>query len=690
MTFLYHDFETRSCADLELVGLDNYLKDSSTEDLMCSWAIDDGLPSLWQKHLDGRLCSEFHDALTDPHVVKVAWNSPFERGRWKYGFRIEVPPSQFIDPMILARHLSMPGYLEDVCQILGLGDDEAKMSWGTKKDPGEAQKLLKMFCIPAVAAKETPLSGTMPAWYHDWDSDPEMWNQFGEYCKLDLISMRAAFKKMAAFPLPKIEQRGWILDQKINDLGLPIDVPLARGSSGVAEEIKNGLRSQIKSLTGLENPNSQPQMLAWLKTQGYTFGALGKAFVARALNGECELTEVAREVLAIRKQSAKTSDSKLDAIINNVGSDGRLRYQFAFLGASRTGRFSAHGFQPQNLTTPAKEIKDRLELAADLLRNGDTFALSLEFPNVMDAVTGTIRSTVKASPGKKLAVADESAIENRIIGWVTGCEAITQVFRDGKDPYLDFASKMYEEPYEKLYAEFKAGDKTKRTNSKPATLGCGFGLGGGKEFETKDGDIVKGGLWGYAWNMGVKLTQDEAHKSVQVFRDSYPEVVNFWYDLENAVIDSLKTKRVNHIGPITIQAFGDKLLRLLLPSGRGLHYIRPRIEQVEVHGKMKEGITCEGKDQKTHKWTRIKTYGGKLTENIVQAIARDVLLNGMLLADERGLPIVGHVHDEIICEVDQNVDALSVLKDCMMTSPSWAPDLLLGAEGYMAEVYRKD
>ena len=425
--------------------------------------------------------------------------------------------------------------------------------------------------------------------------------------------------------------------------------------------------------------------------QGYDFGALGKAFVARALAGECELTEEAVKVLALRKQAAKTSDSKLDAILNNVSSDGRLRNQFAYFGAPRTGRWSGHDFQPQNLPTPSKEVKARLELAAELLRQRDMMALSLEFPNVMEAVTGTIRSAIKAPKGKKLAVCDESAIENRVIGWVTDCQAITQVFIDGKDPYLAFATKMYDESYETLLAEFESGNKTRRTNSKPATLGCGFGLGGGDEYETKDHDVVKGGLWGYAWNMGVKLTKEEAHKSVQVFRESYPEVVSFWYDLEALVLSAIRTPGTVHaIGQVSIQCFGDKMLRIMLPSGRGLHYIRPRIEKTEVHGRVKDGITVEGKDQKTHKWGRIKTYGGKLTENIVQAIARDVLLNGMLLADERGLQIVGHVHDEIICEVPEEQDALPLLRECMMTSPPWASDLLLGAEGYEAQVYRKD
>jgi hypothetical protein len=221
---------------------------------------------------------------------------------------------------------------------------------------------------------------------------------------------------------------------------------------------------------------------------------------------------------------------------------------------------------------------------------------------------------------------------------------------------------------------------------------CGFGLGGGEEYETKDGDIVKGGLWGYAWNMGVKLTQEEAHKSVQVFRQAYPEVCEFWWSLEDAAIKSITHPGKEYVhGPIRLQTFGKKVFRMLLPSGRGLHYIRPKIEEVEVHGKMKDGITIEGKDQVTKQWGRTKTYGGRLTENLVQAIARDVLLHAMLLADKIGHYIVLHVHDEIGCEEDKDTPfGLESLKACMTRSPLWAPDLLLGAEGYEAERYRKD
>jgi DNA polymerase len=690
VTNIYLDFETRSTLPLPERGLDNYLRHPSTQPLMLAYAFDDQKTQLWERHIHGELPVDVRESLADPSVKKIAWNAGFERNVLKFIFGTWVPYDQWIDPMVHARHMSMPGYLEEVSEILGL-TDEAKMTWGTKKDPGEAQTLIKMFCEPTVQGGEETLFGISEPWFRDWDTDPEMWTRFCEYCKRDVEAERAILRKMKKFPLPDVEQRGWCLDQKINDRGIPTDLELVNGSSSIATRVKEDLRAQLLEITKLENPNSQQQMLGWLKAQGYTFGALGKAFVARALAGECELTDAAKQALILRKQAAKTSDSKLDAIANMIGPDGRLRHQFAFMGASRTGRWSGHDVQPQNLPTPTPFVKKNLELACDLLRTEDYLSLTLEFPSLMDVVAGTIRSLFRASHGKTLAVCDLSAIENRIIGWLTGCDAITQVFRDKKDPYLDFAARLYGIPYEQLFAEYMAGDKTKRTNGKPATLGCGFGLGGGEEYETKDGDILKGGLWGYAWNMGVQLTHDEAHASVRIFRESYPEVVNFWYDLEDAVVRAIRTKEIQTIGPVEIQCFGAKLFRILLPSGRGLHYIRPKIEKMEVHGKMKDGITCEGKDQKTHKWGRIKTYGGKLTENIVQAIARDVLLNGMLLADERDLPIVLHVHDEIGCEVDKTyTSALDDLRDCMMTAPLWGKDLLLGAEGYCADVYRKD
>lgn len=696
MTTLFLDFETRSEISLPDRGLSNYVLHKSTQALMLGWTIENAKPKLWQAR-EGKFDSELQDALTDPHVTKAAFNSPFEINVFRHVLKMDIPVEQWLDVLVWARHMSVTGDLEEVGEIFGIKQDEAKIKDG--------KRLIAKFCQPQYKGGEETLFGISEPWFADWESDPDDWALFCEYCKQDVIAERAIFRKMKNFPLPELQQKEWVLDQTINDRGIPIDLGLVQASARVAEKTKAELHTKLQAITKAENPNSNPQLLAWLKTQGYTFSSIGKPFVARAISGECDLTAAALEVINLRKQSAKTSDSKLDVIVNQVSQDGRLRHQLSFMGAARTGREAGKDTQPQNLPTPAKEVKNNLDLAIDLLRQEDYTGLSLEFPSIMDVVAGTLRSAVKPPTGNKLAVADESAIENRIIGWVTKCDAITQVFRDKRDPYLDFATKMYDLTYEQVLAEYKAGDKTKRTNAKPATLGCGFGLGGGEEKQTKDGDIYKSGLWGYAWNMGIKLTQEEAHKAVDIFRKAYPEVVDFWYALEEAAVYTIRTKKATREGrirrngetvsiplPVTLQCFGNKLLRILLPSGRGLHYIQPKIEKTEMNGRMKDGITCMGKDTKTKQWVRIKTYGGKLTENIVQAIARDVLFDAMLRTDALGLPIVLHIHDEIVAELSQTSPlGLSELRQAMMTPPAWAPDLLLGAEGYETTgPYRKD
>lgn len=1013
MTFLYQDFETRSCLDLSVVGLDRYVKSSTTEDILLAWAIDDASPSLWQRHLDGGLSGELRDALADPHVIKVAWNSQFERHRWMYGFRIDIPHKQWEDPMIQSRFMSMPGYLEEVSKILKL-DAEAKMSWGTKKDPGEAQKLIKMFCEPSVAAKDTPLFGRLPAWFRDWDSDPEMWHRFGEYCKQDLIAMRAIKKKLCPFPLPEDEKRVWAIDREINERGVYCDRPLAEGCSVIAEQVKSELHQKIRSLTGVENPNSNPQILEWIRTQGYTFSGLAKGFVTRAMDGECELTPVAREVLELRKQSAKTSDSKLGTILDSICDDGRLRHQYAFMGASRTGRWSGKGdyggAQLQNLPRPSKAVAKRLDEAIELLRAGDYLGLALEFPSPMDAVTTAIRSIFRAAPGKKLLVCDLNAVENRVLGWLTGCDAITEVFRQGKCPYLSFAVKMYGIPYEELKRRYDEGDeevKEMRQNAKPPVLGCfgadtlvltdngwkpivavclndkvfdglqfvehngiiyqgkkavtslfgvdstpdhliqisenewqtckdvllntpsatqaldlargslsnlygtatsesisasvlaagnaslyteviwnaarqnpvslvrtsesswkraaytlnltnreplstdwriaitplrraagesdtlviatedeaydansemftsssgmfslyrdtttpscnstgktttattpeeisasshpesitainqstalsigtgekcpqsssgnrivraigmsgqspeksekayrltesspsspnavvptfdilnagprnrymiltqrgpllvhncGYQLSGGEEkIDEETQDKVFTGLMNYARGMGVEMPHDLCHKAVDTFRGEFLEVPEFWYASQDAALEAVRRNKQTSIGPLTFRPHGSGLLQMILPSGRPLNYIRPKIERDERFDK--EGITYEGKDQKTHNWTRIKGYGGKWTEQSDQGMSRDLLVNGMFEAKKIGLEIVSHTHDELVCEVDKDSRfALDDLRACMIKIPDWAPGLILDAEGFVSEYYKK-
>ena len=468
---------------------------------------------------------------------------------------------------------------------------------------------------------------------------------------------------------------------------------LVAGSKDVAERIKADLRGELKALTGVDNPNSNPQILKWLETQGYDFGGLKKGFVNRALAGECKLTDAAIKALNLRKQASKTSDSKLDRIIDIVSPDGRLRHQFSYMGAARTGRWSGGGgVQVQNLPRPSKAVAKNLDLAISLLKNRDYMGLEMEF-EPMEAITGTIRSIFRASPGKKLVVCDLNAVEFRALGWITGDEAINSVFRTGRDPYKDFGADLFGVSYEEI-------TKQQRQDAKPGVLGGGYQLSGGEEYENEDGDKEYSGLMGYARQLGIEIDHDLAHDSIAAFRAKYSAVPPFWYAIEEAAIRAVRNpgkeittgfNRDQEIDlKVSLQCFGTKLLRLTLPSGRGLHYIRPKIEKDEKF--KKDGVMYWGKDQKTKNWCYQKIYGGKWVENYDQAFSRDLLLGGLFRAEAKGLTPVGSTHDEIICEVDKTSKyGLPDLIECMTRAFEWCPDLLLGAEGYETEgPYRKD
>ncbi len=680
MTQLTVDFETRSEISLPEFGLDKYVKHKSTTPLMLSWALDDDPFQLWQRHLEGKFCPELQDALTDPHVVKVAFNSSFERAVLAELCGIETPIQSWLDVLIWARHLSVTGDLYTVGKVFGLPQDELKIKDG--------DRLIKLFCEPGVAAHETPLFGQMPAFFRDWDSDPEDWELFGQYCIGDGVSERGLLKRMQAFPLPEMEQRGWELDQVINARGLPMDMDLVAGSKDVAELVKADLWAELKALTGVENPNSGPQMLKWLETQGYDFSGIGKPFVNRALAGECELTPEAIKALNLRKQSSKTSDAKLQKIVNSVSSDGRLRHQFLYMGAPRTGRWSGGGgeiknVQMQNLPRPTKEVSKNLDLAISLLKARDYTGIAMEFSSPMDVVTSTLRSTIKASPGKELLVCDINAVEFRALGWITRCKSIQSVFRTGRCPYKDFGAVLFKKPYEEI-------TKEERQNAKPGVLGGGYQLSGGEEYTNEAGDIVFSGLMGYARSLQIEIDHDLAHDSIAAFRAKYWEVPEAWKEIEAAALEAVRNPgRVVEYNAFAFECFGTKLLRLTLPSGRGLHYIRPKIEKDEKFNK--DGITYEGRLQSKKAIGRIKIYGGKWVENMCQAFSRDLLLHGMFEADRLGLPIVGTTHDEQICEIDKDSKyGLEDLRAAMIKTPVWAPGLVLDAEGYTAEVYRKD
>lgn len=705
------DFETASEADLELVGLANYLDHPSTRVLMSAYAEGDGKPKLWEPHRNPKPPAELVEAIEDPFVIINGWNVAFERWVTQKLLGLVKPISEWRCTMIKARYLSLPGKLEAAGEVLGLGEDEAKIKDGSR--------LISKFCSPSISAKEGGLFGSTPAGFKDWSTDPEDWEKFGIYCKRDVTSERTIGKKCDKFPLPDHEWETWFLDQKINSFGWPVNRDLVHGAGVIIERDVARLTKRLRELTGLENPSSVPQMMEWLKSQNYLFSGLNKTFVERALAGECDLTEAAKEALIIRKQTAKSSIKKYGVITHTVSPDGRLRHQYSFLGAARTGRWAAHGANVGNLPKPEKNVEKRLELAVDLVQKMDYEGLIREFNNPLDVVSSTIRPSFAAPKGFKFVVCDLAAIENIMLSYICRCNAIRQVFVDGRDPYIDFATRMYNQTYEELWAEYQAGDKTKRTIAKPATLACGYAMGPGEEGIGEDGQKYWTGLMKYSRDMKIEMSQEDAIRSVKIFRQSYPEVTRSWKDFERAAIRAIKKPgevvgvgvpqsdrdreyfiskgRDPNVEPIiSFRCTSNKVLEMMLPSGRSLHYVDPRVDDVEAvwEGKTykKQVISYYGKEQNKQVWGRVKTSGGKILENADQSIARDILVAGMKEADAQGFQICGHTYDEIIALIPENGHlGEHEMEKCMTKIPWWCdPTLPLRAEAYCDTIYRKN
>ena len=712
MDKLHLDFETRSVLSPDDRGLDNYAKDKSTEVLLCAYAFDDHAPKLWQPHIEPQIPPELEDALLNPFVQCWAWNACFEKTILEHVLKISKPIEEFRDPMCMARALSLPGDLGDAGKILGLPPTQAKIEDG--------DRLIKLFSEPEDEGGYETLFGIAAATFCDWRTHPKDWALFGEYCKRDVIAERAAAHKMRKFPLPNEEWDTWFLDYEINARGWPVDQLTVDGAAAIVQQELSPLTAKLKDLTGLANPNSRNQMLGWLQEQGYGYPSLGKEFVARAL-AEGGLTDLAKEVIEIRTQTSKSSVSKYTLLSDMTSSDGRLRYQYTYYGA-HTGRWAAHGVNMGNLFKPTKAVEKKLDLAVELVRKMDYDGIVREFGKPLEVAASIQRSSFRAPEGYKFVVADLNAIENRGLGYLARCEAILRVFRENKDPYLDFAVRMYHQSYEELLAEYEAGDKHKRNICKSPVLGAGYGLGPGKPPEEQRydemGNPIYEGLQAYARRMNVEMTYEEAKYAVDVFRQSYPEVKQLWRDMERAAAwavrhpghetgvgvpqtdrdrEYFEQKNRPILEPlVSFKCTGTKVLEMILPSNRSLYYIDPRVavEKRKWGDREYENdvIYYKAKDQKTKQWMETTTFGGHLVENADQAICRDVLVHGMKLADKAGFSVVGHTYDELITLVPATSGlGLKELRECMSRSPAWCGTALpLGASGYESEIYRKD
>jgi DNA polymerase len=692
---LHIDLETFSKVNLRTRGVYVYAADPSTEIMMAAVAYNDKEtvlfdctrepPPLW-------LCND----LVDPDIEKLAFNATFEMQLLANCWGLDIQDSQWTDVMVLAKSLSFPGGLGQVGACVGIPLDTQKLTSG--------KALIKKFCGPKVGTQSKPHVRSTRA------TDPEAWAEFCTYCIQDVNAEREIYKKLLPFSPethPASERSLWLLDQHINETGMPVDVDLIDAGIEVYKNHTKSLLAGIKSITGLDNPNSVVQLQSWLQSKGVTLKSLTKAVMRDCLLRP-DLPSAVRNVLLLRQEASKVSPKKFQAFKQRSSEDARLRGSFQFYGAARTGRWTGGGVQPHNLVSPTlggrtvEEIQIRLSAAIKAVKHRDLEILDLMYPSVTDALISTIRCVIAAPAGKSLRVADLSSVETVVIGWLSGSKRITDLFRTGRDAYKDYATEVFSVEYSEV-------TKDQRKFCKPPVLGCGFGLGGE-------------GLMNYAHGFGVDLselyegekdewrvpidpksdtrdreyTRDEkamavGKRLVDVYRSAYPEVPKWWNELRIAAFSAMGGEGAWEAGLVSYE-YCKPFLFCRLPSGRSLSYFSPKIETV-VHPKFGSvrNLTYEGVDQFTRKWTRLATHPGKMAENIVQAVARDLLAAGMQNSRAAGFEIVGHVHDEIIAMTDTDGGSeIAELIDCMTELPPWAKGMPLGATGWEGAFYLKD
>ena len=743
------DWETRSILPLDEVGLDVYLADPSTRIIMGQYARGDRAVKVWEPHLSPQIPAELEDMLLDPFCSIHSWGANFERQVAKVVLGIDKPVTEWVCTMAKSRYCGLPGKLHEAGEVLGLGD-KAKLRLGGGKT-GTGAAMIRLFCEAVDEGGEETLFGLSEPTFNTPYTHPKEWAQFREYGKMDVEAERAVGHKLAPFEMSEEELETWRMDSLINEIGWPVDSLLVQNAREIALKTREPLLARMKEITGLKNVESRNQLLGWVQEHGgYLFSSLGKDFIARALGGDCDLTPEGREVLELRLQTAKSSIAKYTALADMTGDGGRLRYQYTYYGA-HTGRWAAHGANVNNFLKPTKAVEKKLDLAIRLVQEMDYEGIVREFGKPLDVAAGVQRSAFRAPAGQKFVVADLNAIENRILGVHARCPAINQVFREkftyhgppvveygtGKpildgmqfdlDPYIQFATRMYNQSYHDLWVEWKiGGDSSKRTFCKPPVLGGGYALGPGEErLDTITGLKYWTGLQGYSRNMGIELPADVAVKSIAVLREEWKEVTWLWKDMERAAafairhpghltgvgVPELKWEfesferlgRKIHEPRLSFQCRSDKVLELILPSGRPLFYWSPRVEtQHKTWEGIKDGrkitreydqdvILYKAKNQKTGQWIETDTFGGHLVENGDQGDARDVLVHGMKLATAAGFTLVGHCYDELVTLVPVN-SGLGVKELCAcMSQPAdyYNGDLLLSAEGFESDVYRK-
>ncbi len=638
------DIESFSDVDLVKCGVYAYADSPAFEILLFAYSFDGGETQIIDLAQGEKFPAEVEEAIFDVSVTKTAYNANFERTCLSKYFGRYIPPESWHCSAVQAAMLALPRSLEDVGRVLGL--DEQKMK--------EGKELIRYFCVPC---KPTKANGgrtrNLPC------HAPEKWELFKTYCKRDVDVEKSIRRKLHNFPIPESEMGLYRLDQRINDRGVLVDMGLVEQAIACERLHKEVVTKRAYELTGLENPNSVAQLKGWLGDMGMEAESLSKKAVAEMIaetDGEVE------ELLKLRLLMAKTSVKKYEAMERSVCSDGRIHGMLMFYGANRSGRWSGKNVQIQNL--PKNDIPD-LELARELVKQGRFEDIELLYDSTPNVLSELIRTAFIPKPGCRFVVADFSAIEARVLAWLSGEQWRLDVFTSHGKIYEASASSMFHVPME----EITKGSPL-RQKGKLAELGLGFG--------GASGALISMG----ALDMG--LTEEELPPLVAAWRKANPHITQFWWDVDAAAIKAVTEKQKTKVGKIIFE-YMSGILFITLPSGRKLSYVKPRMA---VNRFGRDGLTYEGIAE-NKKWSRIETYGPKLVENIVQGTARDLLAEAMLRVEEKGYPIVMHCHDEIIAEVPEDTGSVDEMCEIMAVQPEWAEGLPLRADGYQCSFYQK-
>lgn len=650
------DIETRSSVDISKAGAYRYAQSPDFEILLFAYQWDDDEVKIRDMANGEELPCWLMDALCAPDVIKHAYNAAFE---WyclnRAGY--ETPIDQWRCTMAHGLYCGYTAGLDATGRAIGLPQDRQKLAVG--------KALIRYFCVPC---KPTRTNGGR-TWNQPWH-DADKWELFKEYCKQDVVTEHEILKRLDLFPMPEEEERLWQMDVLMNAYGVRVDTGLIEGALYIDGISTQKLTDEAISLTGLQNPNSQQQLLKWLRDNGTEAENLKKDTVADLLKDQP--TEQVQRMLEIRQQLGKTSIKKYVAMETARGEGDRIRGLTQYYGANRTGRYAGRLVQLQNL--PRNYIKT-LDHARKLVKAKNYDGIKLLYGNVPDTLSQLIRTAFIPSEGRKFVVADFSAIEARVIAWLAGEQWVNEVFATHGKIYEATASQMFGVPVERIVKGNP--EYALRQKGKVATLALGYQ--GGTNSLIAMGALKQG------------LSEEELPDIVQRWRQANRQICGLWHAVENAALTVMETAQPQGINGLIFALEGDLIygqsfLTVRLPSGRKLYYCRPFLKENQFG---KTAIHYHTMGQQTRKWEVTSTYGGKMTENIVQAIARDCLAVTLERIAARGLQVVFHVHDEVIIDapMETTVDGICGL----MAEPiPWAPGLVLKGAGFESDYYMKD